>query len=143
MVPQEWNALLSLSKPPFLFLLINAIIISIVASSRFHHKAQDPREIRLNPVVLDVDAYGQMEVKVPDPSMLSKDPLEIRQDPAVLVAEADGDTEEEADFSDCRSDWARDPSEKPMVAVRFGGRKGVKASSQGTSVSVLNLLGVG
>ncbi|MED6145151.1 hypothetical protein PIB30_022294 [Stylosanthes scabra] len=36
-VPLTWNLCLTCLKPPYLFLLLNAIILSIAASSIFHH----------------------------------------------------------------------------------------------------------
>ncbi|KAJ8627864.1 hypothetical protein MRB53_021171 [Persea americana] len=150
--PPVWStSLLSQLKTFNLFLIINAIIIAIAASSGFHHKAQDPREIRQDPGELDADAHGpphaeeeeeededeeetgSFEMKVADPSMSSQDPTEIRVDPNSLDATAYEESEEEH-FADCKSDWIRelrDPTERPVCAFRVGNRKSMKASSQG------------
>lgn len=139
--------LLSKLKTFNLFLIINAIIIAIAASSGFLHKAQDPPENRQDPEVLDEDACGpphaeeeeedeeegSFDVKVADPSMLSQDPTEIRVDPNSLAATAYEETDEEQ-FADCKSDLVRelrDPTERPAGAVRVGNGKSMKASSDG------------
>ncbi|MED6133243.1 hypothetical protein PIB30_026568 [Stylosanthes scabra] len=41
-VPLTWNLCLTCLKPPYLFLLLNAIILSIAASSIFHHPNTHP-----------------------------------------------------------------------------------------------------
>ncbi|XP_072089581.1 uncharacterized protein [Arachis hypogaea] len=41
-VPLTWNLCLTYLKPPYLFLLLNAIILSIAASSIFHHPIPPP-----------------------------------------------------------------------------------------------------
>lgn len=40
-VPLIWNSLISCLRPPYIYIIINGIIISIVASSRFHQKEAD------------------------------------------------------------------------------------------------------
>lgn len=40
-VPLFWNSLISFLRPPYVYIIINGIIISIVASSRFHQKEAD------------------------------------------------------------------------------------------------------
>lgn len=41
-VPSFWSFVLSWLKPPYLYVVINGIIISIVASSKLHQKLEDP-----------------------------------------------------------------------------------------------------
>ncbi|KAI3988189.1 hypothetical protein MKX01_011978 [Papaver californicum] len=40
-LPQLWNSTKSWLTPPYLYILINGIILTIAASSRFHHKHSD------------------------------------------------------------------------------------------------------
>ncbi|KAA0056946.1 CFE protein [Cucumis melo var. makuwa] len=40
-VPLIWNSLISCLRPPYIYIIINGIIISIVASTRFHQKEAD------------------------------------------------------------------------------------------------------
>lgn len=40
-VPLIWNSLISCLRPPYIYIIINGIIISIVASSRFHQNEAD------------------------------------------------------------------------------------------------------
>ncbi|KAB1217200.1 hypothetical protein CJ030_MR4G021121 [Morella rubra] len=42
-VPSIWSFVLSCLRPPYLYLVINCIIISIVASSKLHQKPDDPQ----------------------------------------------------------------------------------------------------
>ncbi|KAJ8627867.1 hypothetical protein MRB53_021174 [Persea americana] len=107
-------------------------------------QAQDPSEIRQDPGVLDADAHGpphaeeeeeeeetgSFEMTVADPSMSSQDPTEIRVDPNSLDATAYGESEEKH-FANYKSDWVRelrDPTERPVCAVRVGNRRSMKAS---------------
>ncbi|RWR84451.1 CFE protein [Cinnamomum micranthum f. kanehirae] len=71
-LPQIWCSLLSWLAPPYLYFLINAIIISIAASSKFQlHQPElkDPAEIRQ--VFEDPAAFE---------AALVKNPAEVRQD---------------------------------------------------------------
>ncbi|KAI3928448.1 hypothetical protein MKW98_024049 [Papaver atlanticum] len=40
-LPQLWNSMKSWLAPPYLYILINCIILTIAASSRFHHERSD------------------------------------------------------------------------------------------------------
>ncbi|KAI3992787.1 hypothetical protein MKX01_021748 [Papaver californicum] len=40
-LPQLWNSMKSWLTPPYLYILINGIILTIAASSRFHHQHSD------------------------------------------------------------------------------------------------------
>ncbi|KAL8460329.1 hypothetical protein ACS0TY_031248 [Phlomoides rotata] len=41
-IPAMWSVILSWMKPPYLYIIINGIIITIAASSRFHQSQPDP-----------------------------------------------------------------------------------------------------
>ncbi|XP_041991809.1 uncharacterized protein LOC121742686 isoform X2 [Salvia splendens] len=45
-VPALWSVVISWMKPPYLYIIINGIIITIAASSRFHQRHTEPAVIR-------------------------------------------------------------------------------------------------
>ncbi|XP_057764631.1 uncharacterized protein LOC130985587 [Salvia miltiorrhiza] len=45
-VPALWSVILSWMKPPYLYIIINGIIITIAASSRFHQSQTEPAAVR-------------------------------------------------------------------------------------------------
>lgn len=45
-VPAMWSVILSWMKPPYLYIVINGIIITIAASSRFHQSKPEPPAVR-------------------------------------------------------------------------------------------------
>ncbi|XP_077211103.1 uncharacterized protein LOC143846532 [Tasmannia lanceolata] len=119
-IPLFWTTLLSWLTPPYLYFVINGIIITIAASSRFQHEEMPMMtQIGANFEVLPVAAYGEL--------------LDVR------VSER-----EEEDFAISRSDcfFTRGDSfvtEKPLVSTRFGHRKSVKASPEGYNYKALGV----
>ncbi|KAG8385618.1 hypothetical protein BUALT_Bualt03G0063800 [Buddleja alternifolia] len=57
-IPAMWSIILSWMKPPYLYIIINGIIITIAASSRFHHSQSEP----------SVRSEHLISVKTPPPS---------------------------------------------------------------------------
>ncbi|KAL0300750.1 UNVERIFIED_CONTAM: hypothetical protein Sradi_6351800 [Sesamum radiatum] len=47
-VPVMWSVIVSWLKPPYLYIVINGIIITIAASSRFHQTQSEPPEVRFD-----------------------------------------------------------------------------------------------
>ncbi|PON44580.1 hypothetical protein PanWU01x14_265650 [Parasponia andersonii] len=51
-VPSLWSFVLSWLKPPYLYVVINCIIISIVASSKLHQKVDEPPPPLISPAMM-------------------------------------------------------------------------------------------
>ncbi|KAK6124419.1 hypothetical protein DH2020_041839 [Rehmannia glutinosa] len=45
-IPAMWSVIMSWLKPPYLYIIINGIIITIAASSRFHQSQSEPPTVR-------------------------------------------------------------------------------------------------
>ncbi|XP_059661214.1 uncharacterized protein LOC132307438 [Cornus florida] len=136
-VPSIWSALISWLRPPYLYVIINGIIITIAATSRFHQK-------------LDCDNQSEQLVSPKSP------PSDLHSDFATTSAHTvfpivepppafDGESrvsevqnQEENEFVISRSTWTppqrmKSPevqsdnlspaSAKPLVSSRFGHRK--------------------
>lgn len=71
-LPLIWNFLISYLRPPYLYLVINFIIITIVASSKLHHKADESPEMGIPPVALKISADGQMDYAAVYEGVMSK-----------------------------------------------------------------------
>lgn len=126
-LPLIWNLLLLCFKPPYLYLFLNAIIISILATSTF---LQSPP-----PTPLPANYHI---IKSPPP-VLEVKPMLVNGSPAV-------DEEEEVKEIDHGinsvedSTWINSseippeylsPMEKPLLSARFGHRKPIKSSPEG------------
>ncbi|XP_054813546.1 uncharacterized protein LOC129314211 [Prosopis cineraria] len=86
-VPNIWSFFLTWLRPPYLYILVNFIIISIAASSKFqNHKLDDQAHSQDHPVVLPSDPikmseeisseyaiYNRQDVDVLEPEMITGD----------------------------------------------------------------------
>ncbi|KAG9452752.1 hypothetical protein H6P81_005656 [Aristolochia fimbriata] len=159
-LPLLYGSLHSWLTPPYLYFVINGIIITIAASSRFQHKEDEAVE----------PAPAVKVVAVPDPvgeirpvfgvtseefeAVVAKAPAEIRPgyesaEPEVEAAagKTEEDEEEEefvisrSDYSLSRgnsmeipSEYAMTVAERPPASARFSHRKSVKASPEGSKL---------
>ncbi|KAL5986866.1 hypothetical protein ACLOJK_015200 [Asimina triloba] len=180
-LPQIWSSFLSWLTPPYLYLVINGIIISIAASSKFQHANPDdvvesvPSKIQTeirpdfeDPAQYEAPALKASAVLRTDDftapaqyeTAVVKSPEEVLPDfeaPDGSYGSADGralesteggeeaEEEEEEEFVLSKSDWRRKRidsteyslvTEKPLVSVRFGHKKSVKASPDGSKAAL-------
>ncbi|RVW93093.1 hypothetical protein CK203_031480 [Vitis vinifera] len=150
-VPSIWSFVLSWLRPPYLYLVINFIIIIIVASSKLQHKVEEPPET----AEITISSAVAMDYAVPYNGVVSKNVVELRSEfgyvydaNAVVEARApDAKTEmkglemnDSDEFTISRSSWTPErkdsmenmiPAEKPLVSMRFGHRRAVKSSPEG------------
>lgn len=153
-IPIIWSTLISLLRPPYLYFIVNGIIITIAATSRFHHHRLDGKT-EAEPLAV--------ESKPPPSDLLHSGYDAVSDLPAVyesevvdktVVVSGDGHVEEDVEsdgaFEVSRSTWTPPPlspqgsnlveveeeyvlpsAEKPLVSTRFGHRKPLKASPEG------------
>lgn len=147
-VPLIWSFVLSWLRPPYLYLVINCLIIIIVASSRFQKKADD------SPDPVPVKVISDVRTEYDYNNIVSKDQVDASVANNSQFKQVDGivtyvnvktkpnESEKgEDEFVISRSSWApkRKESldysavlaEKPLVSVRFGHRRTVKSSPEG------------
>ncbi|KAF3945672.1 hypothetical protein CMV_027973 [Castanea mollissima] len=143
-VPVTWASLLSWLKPPYVYVIINGIIITIAVSSRFHHRhhhhssnsaaASSADHHHPYPTPSSADTPPE-DFAVPDDSTVVP---EVKNIAAVVVNKE----EEEDEFVAPSATWTPEkevaisseylsPAEKPLVSERFGHRKPARASPEG------------
>ncbi|XP_034679673.1 uncharacterized protein LOC117909683 [Vitis riparia] len=148
-VPSIWSFVLSWLRPPYLYLVINFIIIIIVASSKLQHKVEEPPET----AGITISSAVVMDYAVPYNGVVSKNVVELRPEfgyvydaNAVVEARApDAKTEmnDSDEFTISTTSWRLErkdsvenliPAEKPLVSMRFGHRRAVKSSPEAGKV---------
>ncbi|XP_075664472.1 uncharacterized protein LOC142634080 [Castanea sativa] len=140
-VPVTWASLLSWLKPPYVYVIINGIIITIAVSSRFHRRhhhssssaaasSADPHHAYPTPSSADIppEDFAVLEDSTVVP--------EVKNIAAVVVVN------EEEEYVAPSATWTPEkevaisseylsPAEKPLVSERFGHRKPARASPEG------------
>ncbi|XP_015943301.1 uncharacterized protein LOC107468506 [Arachis duranensis] len=111
--PTLWNLCLLCFKPPFIYILLNAIIISIVASSKlFHHNPFDTT------------------LPIPQPPPHHVNPQEQEEEVEKTI---DLGVVEESALIPLKSIDSEIPPGKPLVSARFGQRRPPKSIPEGGS----------
>ncbi|XP_039001496.1 uncharacterized protein LOC120127701 [Hibiscus syriacus] len=153
--PLLWSAFRSWLKPPYLYVIINGIIITIAASSRFHQnngeseQTEEMQQQRRSKISVDQPPAVEHEMKsgldfgVDEP--VAYELKERVQEVETTVFEAETNVAVSDEFAILKSEWipprrmdsSEIPSdalfliEKPPASSRFGHRKPVKASPDG------------
>ena len=139
-IPSIWSIVLTWLRPPYLYIVINCIIISIVASSKLHTRTEEdpaPEMVPLTPVpVVKVsdDVYesgvvlsgGGLGYSV-GYDAAEKKVMDGGDDEAAVVASRPVERKDSMELS-----FLSNENEKPPVSARFAHRKVVKASPEGT-----------
>ncbi|KAL1560174.1 hypothetical protein AAHA92_10425 [Salvia divinorum] len=66
--PAFWSVFLSWMKPPYLYIIINGIIITIAASSRFHQSHTEPAAVRSERLISVITPTLESFVQLPSPA---------------------------------------------------------------------------
>ncbi|XP_043687378.1 uncharacterized protein LOC122638578 [Telopea speciosissima] len=77
-LPLLWISLRSWFTPPYLYVVINGIIITIAASSRFQHKVEEQSELVV-PVPVKAEVRPDFSVSAEYDSVVLKNPVNIPQ----------------------------------------------------------------
>ncbi|EOY28393.1 Uncharacterized protein TCM_029972 [Theobroma cacao] len=159
--PLLWSTFRSWLKPPYLYVIINGIIITIAASSRFNHKTgeKDQKEQMQQRSKISVDQGPAFEDEMKsglDFGVVESSALVYEQEQRGEEVETRGFEEESNaavedvgdggdEFAISKSEWIPPrrmdsseipsdsllPTEKPPAASRFGHRKPVRANPEG------------
>ncbi|KAJ4980316.1 hypothetical protein NE237_031153 [Protea cynaroides] len=97
--PLFWSSLRSWLRPPYLYVVINCIIITIAASSRFHQKVEEQQPEPIVPVPVPVKAEVQHDFTDSSEyeALLLKNPVNLPQNFDYDSVAAAKDLEEKAD----------------------------------------------
>ncbi|XVF40580.1 hypothetical protein PTKIN_Ptkin01aG0125300 [Pterospermum kingtungense] len=159
--PFFWSTFRSWLKPPYLYVIINGIIITIAASSRFYqNNSEKERTDQIQPppkisedrsAALEYEAKSSLDYGAVEPSVFVYEQKQREEDVETRVFEVESnvavidDRDGAEEFALSKSEWIpprrMDPSEipsdvlfppeKPPVSSRFGHRKPIKATPEG------------
>nr|XP_009412944.1 PREDICTED: uncharacterized protein LOC103994346 [Musa acuminata subsp. malaccensis] len=145
-VPRAYASLVAWLTPPYLYFVLNAIILSIAAASRFHKPSADSTDrVPVSPAEMVVHPPDYMLVAAASEEYYGggeQEAMVLGQEETVVKAEAAGEEEEvEQELVSSRSSWTPDrtaspefPTEKPLVSVRLGHRKNHKSTPDGKAL---------
>lgn len=124
-----WSIVMSWLQPPYSYLIIYVIILSIAASSRFHHsQPSDPSDPALLAPLLSTQPHISTVVEY-SAAVMCENKDRIMELVPVMVNSSKGDYESEK-LSTAR-EIVSQVDHKPLVSSRFGQRKPIKFSPQG------------
>ncbi|XP_020224096.1 uncharacterized protein LOC109806133 [Cajanus cajan] len=151
--PHVWTFFLTCFTPPYLYILLNFIILTIVATSKLHNHSP-PEDTVLPPSAVQIPAPDTVDFSaVASDNYLYETETKSSHD---AVAEANGsvgyvydentpvkatvnDDDDAVSPSLQRKDSFADENEKPPVSARFNHRKAVRASPEGGKVVALGV----
>lgn len=124
-VPVMWSFFLLCFKPPYLYVLVNAIIICIAASSRFHHSSAAAKS-------------SEEETETDEPPVKEVKAVVEEEEKGIIYDGKESTWITRMDSTELDSLLL---PEKPLVSARFGHRKPPKSSPDGIiSLSSSSLL---
>ncbi|XP_068668756.1 uncharacterized protein [Aristolochia californica] len=141
-VPLLYGLLHSWLTPPYLYFVINGIIITIAASSRFQQKGEVAEAAPSGKIVAVAEAEIRPDYVVAEPARFGEPEARV----AAGKTDEEGEEKEEfvisrADYSLSRGNSMEVPleyqltmTERPPASARFGHRKNVKASPEGSKL---------
>ncbi|KAI8525414.1 hypothetical protein RHMOL_Rhmol13G0228900 [Rhododendron molle] len=147
-IPLIWSTFVSLLRPPYIYFVVNGIIITIAATSRFHHLKPDgstqsePSAVESKPPPSDLVHSGYSAVSTPLEFGVGESPA-VYEDEVVektVVLNGDGPAGEDAAWTPPQRSILAEAEQpecvlaspgKPLVSSRFGHRKPLKASPEG------------
>ena len=149
-VPVMWSSFRSWMKPPYLYVILNGIIITIAASSKFQKRnqdrpqtaAKDPEsestefayEMKNPPEFVPLETpilYEQREVTVSEVKSVVDNPVFEDKEEVVISRSTTPPPLLRRESSEILLEYLLS-TEKPLASSRIGNRKPVKASSEGT-----------
>ncbi|WJX26541.1 hypothetical protein P8452_15450 [Trifolium repens] len=120
-----WNFFLLCFTPPYLFVTVNAIIISIVASSRFHQSNIQTRHPIVDPTPPPIHVINTTSV---DNTVTIDASLSPKQEPEEETKEIDLGI---LQLKRMESPENLPPIDKPLLSARFTHRKPLKFNPEG------------
>ncbi|XP_024993069.1 uncharacterized protein LOC112526874 [Cynara cardunculus var. scolymus] len=94
-IPAIWSVILSWLRPPYLYIIINGIIITIAASSRFHHLHNHYHiENQSQPLVDETNTVLPLDLPSESPPMVILPSFDVVENPPVVYESEHTETEE-------------------------------------------------
>ncbi|XP_071718365.1 uncharacterized protein [Rutidosis leptorrhynchoides] len=131
-LPTIYSVINSSLKPPYLYLLINVIILTIALTSRFHIHNNNENQNQSQPLIDD----NQVTPDLIDDSVMVYDSVpslfqEVKSPVVGVEIVPESSRLELISPESCRPELSSPESEKPLVASRFAQKKPLKTSPDG------------